>query len=178
LAWSLQMEKIKLIKVELHDLEQLQEIGRRTFWETFVAVNTEENMTKYLSEGFSNEKLGAEIRNKNSSFYFAKIGDTIIGYLKLNFNDAQNEMVGQNSLEIERIYVLKEFHGKKVGQLLYNQAIQIAKEKGVSFVWLGVWEENKRAIHFYEKNGFTAFDKHIFLLGEDAQTDILMKLLL
>jgi len=178
LAWSLQMEKIKIIKVELQDLEQLQEIARKTFFETFSELNSEENMTKYLAEGFSNEKLSTELRNKNSSFYFAKIGDEIIGYLKLNIGSAQNEMSDQNSLEIERIYVLKEFHGKKVGQLLYNQAIQIAKEKGVSFVWLGVWEENKRAIHFYEKNGFTAFDKHIFLLGEDAQTDILMKLLL
>ena len=172
------MGKIKILKVELQDLEQLQEIARKTFFETFSELNSEENMTKYLAEGFSNEKLSTELRKKNSSFYFVKIEDEIIGYLKLNIGSAQNEMSDQNSLEIERIYVLKEFHGKKVGQLLYNQAIQIAKEKGVSFVWLGVWEENKRAIHFYEKNGFTAFDKHIFLLGEDAQTDILMKLLL
>ena len=178
MAWSLQMGKIKILKVELQDLEQLQEIARKTFFETFSELNSEENMTKYLAEGFSNEKLSTELRKKNSSFYFVKIEDEIIGYLKLNIGSAQNEMSDQNSLEIERIYVLKEFHGKKVGQLLYNQAIQIAKEKGVSFVWLGVWEENKRAIHFYEKNGFTAFDKHIFLLGEDAQTDILMKLLL
>jgi len=172
------MEKIKIIKVELQDLEQLQEIARKTFFETFSELNSEENMTKYLAEGFSNEKLSTELRNKNSSFYFAKIGDEIIGYLKLNIGSAQNEMSDQNSLEIERIYVLKEFHGKKIGQVLYNQALQVAKEKGVNFVWLGVWEENKRAIKFYENNGFRTFDKHIFLLGDDAQTDILMKLLL
>ena len=75
-----------------------------------------------------------------------------------------------------RIYVLSSFHGKKVGQLLYDHALQIAREKNVQFVWLGVWEENPRAIQFYKKNGFIEFDKHIFKLGDDLQTDIMMKL--
>ena len=74
--------------------------------------------------------------------------------------------------------MLKEFHGKKVGQFLYDKAIELAKEKNVDYVWLGVWEKNQRAIRFYEKNGFVIFDKHIFKLGNDAQTDILMKLTL
>ncbi|MFD2832491.1 GNAT family N-acetyltransferase [Christiangramia antarctica] len=72
--------------------------------------------------------------------------------------------------------MLKEFHGKKVGKMLYDKAIELAKEKNIDNVWLGVWEENLRAIRFYEKNGFVAFDKHIFKLGNDEQTDIMMKL--
>jgi len=80
------------------------------------------------------------------------------------------------SLEIERFYVPKEFHGKSVGQILYDKAIQVAKQKNAECVWLGVWEENSRAISFYKKNGFVAFDKHIFKLGNDEQTDIMMKL--
>ncbi len=86
------------------------------------------------------------------------------------------EIKDKNYLEIERIYVLKEYHGKKVGQLLYENAIKIAKSKNAEYVWLGVWEKNPRAIRFYEKNGFVAFDKHIFKLGNDKQTDIMMKL--
>jgi ribosomal protein S18 acetylase RimI-like enzyme len=84
----------------------------------------------------------------------------------------------EGALEIERIYVLKDFHGKSVGQVLYNKAIDIAKEKKTKYVWLGVWEENPRAISFYKKNGFVEFDKHIFILGDDEQTDIMMKLIL
>jgi ribosomal protein S18 acetylase RimI-like enzyme len=72
--------------------------------------------------------------------------------------------------------VLQDFHGKKVGQLLYDKAIEIARQLNVDYVWLGVWEENPRAIAFYRKNGFVAFDKHIFKLGDDEQTDIMMKL--
>ncbi|MEY4459269.1 MAG: hypothetical protein RIT38_474, partial [Bacteroidota bacterium] len=89
---------------------------------------------------------------------------------------SQTELKDNTALEIERIYVAKAFHGKKIGQLLYDKAIEVAKVKMVEYIWLGVWEENHRAINFYTKNGFVAFDKHIFVLGEDAQTDIMMKL--
>jgi ribosomal protein S18 acetylase RimI-like enzyme len=71
---------------------------------------------------------------------------------------------------------LKEFHGRNVGQLLYEKAIKIAKARKVNYVWLGVWENNKRAINFYKKNNFIEFDKHIFKLGDELQTDIMMKL--
>ena len=102
--------------------------------------------------------------------------DEILGYLKLNFKDAQTEKVEENYFEIERIYVLKAFLGQKIGQILFDKAIEIGREKNLEYVWLGVWEENHRAIKFYEKNGFKIFGKHDFVLGKDVQTDLLMKL--
>jgi hypothetical protein len=117
-------------------------------------------------------KLTEELTDQNSEFYFAELDGKIIGYLKVNVGQSQTEIKDKNALEIERIYVLKEFHGKRVGQILYDKAIQLAKEKSVEYVWLGVWEQNPRAIRFYEKNGFEAFDKHIFKLGNDEQTDM------
>jgi len=100
----------------------------------------------------------------------------VIGYLKLNKGGSQTELKDNDALEIERIYVLKEFHGKKVGQLLFDKAIEVAKAQDVAYVWLGVWENNKRALQLYSKNGFVEFDQHIFVLGDEAQTDIMMKL--
>lgn len=170
------MENIAIEKITINDIVQLQEIGRQTFYETFSAGNTEENMTKYLEEGFSVAKLTSELSDSNAEFYFATLHDKAIGYLKLNFGQSQTELQDDKALEIERIYVLKDFHGKSVGQLLYDQAIQIARQKNADYVWLGVWEENPRAIKFYKKNGFVEFDKHIFKLGNDEQTDIMMKL--
>ncbi|WP_162428775.1 GNAT family N-acetyltransferase [Pontibacter pudoricolor] len=170
------MHTIEIKRVTLTAIDQLQQIGRQTFSETFSAGNTEENMKKYLEEGFSVEKLTAELQNKNSEFYFATVNGNVIGYLKLNFGSSQTEIKDDKALEIERIYVLKEYHGKKVGQLLYGQAMQIAKQAGADYVWLGVWEENPGAINFYKKNGFVEFDKHVFKLGNDEQTDIMMKL--
>jgi ribosomal protein S18 acetylase RimI-like enzyme len=158
------------------DLLRLQRIGRQTFSETFADANTEENMQKYLDEGFSIEKLTEELSNHDSQFYFAELNDKTIGYLKLNIGSSQTELKDNKAIEIERIYVLKEFQGKKVGQLLYDKVIQIAMNANVEYVWLGVWEENPRAINFYKRNGFIEFDKHIFRLGDDIQTDLMMKL--
>jgi len=165
-------------KVSLNDIEQLREIGKLTFAETFSSDNSEENMKEYLENGFSTEKIKSELIDKNVVFYFAELDGKVIGYLKVNVGESQTEMEVKNALEIERIYVLKEFHGKKVGQILYNKALELAKEKNVKNVWLGVWKENPRAIRFYKKNGFVEFDKHIFKLGNDEQTDIMMKLTL
>lgn len=170
------MENIEIKRVTLEDVSQLQKIGRQTFQETFSASNSEANMKNYLEEGFSIAKLTKELNDDNSEFYFATLENEVIGYLKINFGESQTELKDSKALEIERIYVAKEFHGKNVGQVLYNKAIEIAKQKNADYVWLGVWEENPRAISFYTKNGFVAFDKHIFRLGDDEQTDIMMKL--
>lgn len=167
---------MKIRKINIDDLETLRYLSIQTFKETFEEVNTEEDMQKYLDENLSIEKLKTELENPNSEFYFAENNDEILGYLKLNFKDAQTEKLEENHFEIERIYVLKAFLGQKIGQILFNKAIEIGREKNLEFVWLGVWEENHRAIRFYGKNGFEIFGKHDFVLGEDVQKDLLMKL--
>lgn len=170
------MDTIDIKKVAAKDIDQLQKISRQTFYEALSAGNTEENMKKYLEEGFSFDKLTAELNNSNSEFYFAALKNIVIGYLKLNFGQSQTDIKDEKALEIERIYVLKEFYGKSVGQLLMDKAINVGRQKNVDYVWLGVWEENPRAISFYKKNGFVGFGKHIFKLGSDEQIDIMMKL--
>ncbi|HRH50762.1 MAG TPA: GNAT family N-acetyltransferase [Panacibacter sp.] len=170
------MDNISITKIDEANIEQLQLIGRQTFFETFAAANSQQNMQKYLAEEFTADKLTNELINPDSEFYFAKLDNQVIGYLKINFGQSQTELQDDKAVEIERIYVLKDFHGKHVGQLLYNKAIQIATQKNADYVWLGVWEENERAINFYKKNGFVEFDKHVFKLGNDEQTDIMMKL--
>jgi len=169
------MEKIEFKKATLQDIGHLQKIGRQTFYETFSLGNTEEDMMKYIDKNFSNEKLKKELSNNNSEFYVATLDNKVIGYLKVNFGESQTEIKAHNALEIERIYVIKEYHGKKVGQKLFNKAMEISKGKKVDYVWSGVWEKNPRAIRFYEKNNFVKFGEHTFTLGSDEQTDIMMK---
>jgi ribosomal protein S18 acetylase RimI-like enzyme len=170
------MKPVDITRVTLNDIEELQKISRQTFFDTFSVANTKENMDKYLEQDLSTERLTIELSNRNSEFYFARLEGCVIGYLKLNLGQSQTALNDDKALEIERIYVQKEFHGKKVGQLLYEKAMQIASQKDADYVWLGVWEKNLRAINFYKKNGFVEFDKHIFKLGNDEQTDIMMRL--
>ncbi len=123
------MDPIEIKRITVNEREQLQQIGRQTFRETFSDTNTEENMKTYLEQGFADEKLTAELTNKDSEFYFATHNDKVIGYLKLNFGAAQTELKDPQAVEIERIYVINEYHGKNIGQRLYETAIERAKQK-------------------------------------------------
>ncbi len=87
------MDNIEIKRVPPGDIDQLQKISRQTFFETFSGSNTEENMNKYLEEGFALEKLNEELNNHNSEFYFATLGNHVIGYLKLNFGQSQTELI-------------------------------------------------------------------------------------
>lgn len=169
------MSSIIINKAGEKDLETLQNIGIQTFSETFSEDNSEEAMKKYLEESFNTEKIESELANPDSFFYIAWEEDNPVGYLKVNSGKAQTELQDETSLEIERIYVKKSHHGKKVGQLLYDQALETAKSLHKAYLWLGVWEQNERALSFYRKNGFVEFDKHIFVLGDEEQTDLMMK---
>lgn len=169
------MEKISISRVTPHEINELQEISIQTFVDTFASYNTEEDMKQYLEKSFSLQQLSAELNTKGAEFYFARLAEQVIGYIKINTGNAQTELQDDHALEIERIYVLQAYHGKQVGQLLYESAIRMAQERALEYVWLGVWEKNARALRFYEKNGFLPFDKHIFKLGNDVQTDIMVK---
>lgn len=172
------MLSIVLKKASADDVEVIQQLGRETFYETFSMHNSEEEMQKYLEESFSSEKMSKEINTPESQFFIAWEKENPVGYLKVNKGKSQTELQDDFSLEIERIYVKSSHHGKKVGQLLYEKALEIASAEGKKYIWLGVWEENKRAVSFYRKNGFEEFDKHIFRLGSEEQTDLMMKKIL
>lgn len=167
---------IAVRRATIEDLDLLQEIGKLTFTETFAAQNSEENFNQYLEEAFSSKRLSDELLDSHSEFYFAVLQGAVIGYLKLNFGPSQTDLKDEKAVEVERIYVLQAHQGKKVGQLLLDFAIKVAGNSDADYVWLGVWEENPKAIRFYQKNGFVEFDRHIFRLGDDEQTDLMMKL--
>lgn len=166
---------VELIKALHADLKELQSLSRRTFSDAFAADNTEENMQAFLDSAFSEEKLKQELSETESEFYLARQKNSFIGYLKVNFGLAQTELKESNGMEIERIYVLKEFIGKGLGRALLEKALAIAKSRKAEYLWLGVWEKNSRAIGFYQKNGFIPIGIHPFPVGKDVQTDILMK---
>jgi ribosomal protein S18 acetylase RimI-like enzyme len=169
------MNTIEIRKATVSDLETIQKISIQTFTETFASVNTPENIANYIENCLNTAQLTAELNNLSSQFYIAYSNDEVIGYLKINFGDAQTESFNENALEVQRIYVLQNFHGKNIGQLLLDEVKKIAKNTDVDSVWLGVWEENHRALRFYIKNGFVVFDKHVFIMGNDEQTDLLMR---
>ena len=170
------MEQLNIRAIGIDDVVALQKIAQETFSEMFADYNSAENLKKYLDEKFTVTKLSEELNHPHSTFYFAQIGEEVVGYLKTNTGEAQTELMDLNAFEIQRIYVLQAYHGKKVGQLLIDKALEEARKTTCNYVWLGVWEENHRAKRFYAKNGFLKFDTHIFKMGDEEQMDWLMKL--
>ncbi|WP_190810493.1 GNAT family N-acetyltransferase [Flagellimonas sp. S3867] len=168
--------ELKLQRCVIEDLEKLVTISKATFIDAFEKDNNPADFESYINEAFSSERLRSELENKNTRFYFVFSGHELIGYLKLNKGPAQSDIKDDQSLELERIYVIQQFQGKGIGNWLLQQVIQIARNEASNYVWLGVWQKNQAAVRFYLRHGFQKFDTHPYYIGKDKQTDWLMRL--
>ena len=166
---------VKIKNVTKDDLIPLKEISIKTFCETFAKDNKPEDTQKYIDTNFSDEQMLKEINTKGSIFYIAYENEKPVAYLKVNIGEAQTEKQGNESMEIQRIYVLSECKGKRIGSRLMKIAEEEAVKANCKRVWLGVWEHNDGALAFYAKKGYKRFSEHIFMFGNDPQTDYLME---
>lgn len=165
-----------LSKCTTDQLGELAEISRSTFRDAFAHLNDPADFEAYMQKSFSDEAISKELGNPLSEFYLVYYHNRLAAYFKINKAGAQTDLQQPDSLELERIYVQKDFQGKRIGRWILDQLIEMAREKGFSTIWLGVWEENRDAIRFYELYGFKKFDQHPYYIGEDRQTDWLMRL--
>ncbi|MBT8307409.1 MAG: GNAT family N-acetyltransferase [Maribacter sp.] len=157
------------------DLELLVQISKTTFSDAFRADNDPDDFKAYLNAAFSKSKLTEELVNPCTSFYFVFDDNNLVGYFKLNINEAQSDLKRDDSIELERIYVIQEFQGQGIGKRILDYAKRLAAKTTKTFLWLGVWEKNKAAIKFYEQNGFSKFGMHPYYVGKDKQMDWLMR---
>ena len=164
-----------IIPIKSDEVDTLRDLALSIFYASFSHNNTPENMEAYTSKAYSRDQLWRELNDVRSEHYFLKDDDKPIGFLKLNLAGAQSDINDPHSLEIQRIYVDMRYQSKGLGAKLLHHAIERAKALGLDYIWLGVWEHNPDAIRFYERHGFEIFGKHSFVMGDDDQTDILMK---
>ncbi|MGG4169144.1 GNAT family N-acetyltransferase [Rossellomorea vietnamensis] len=165
---------IKLKKCTIEDVHTLREISYDTFNETFKDQNSPENMKSYLEKAFNVEQVETELSHRSSHFYLVYVHEEVAGYLKINTGDAQSEKMGDESLEIERIYIKRSFQKHGLGKYLLNKALEMATEQHLKKIWLGVWEKNENAIAFYKEMGFVETGAHSFYMGDEEQTDLIM----
>jgi ribosomal protein S18 acetylase RimI-like enzyme len=157
------------------DAAMIADMSRRTFLDSFAANNTKEDMDKFMNEQFTREGLIAEVGATGNIFLVAEHNEQPAGYARLRENNNPPELKGMDTIEIARIYAEKEMIGKGIGKALMEKSIAIARELKKQLIWLGVWEKNFRAIEFYKGWGFKKFSEHPFVVGNDVQTDWLMK---
>lgn len=156
-------------------LELLRDMSIRTFRDTYEAYNTEEDMRHHIATVFHPDRFLEEMADDRIGYHIAFLDDAPVGYIRVNSSGAQSDVNDPMSLELERIYVVKEQQGRRFGDQLILKTFGLAREAGLEYVWLGVWKKNEKAIRFYERMGFTIFGTHDFMLGNDPQSDWLMK---
>ncbi|HVU55532.1 MAG TPA: GNAT family N-acetyltransferase [Puia sp.] len=157
------------------DAEMIADISRRTFYDSFAHQNTPEDIALYMDKQFTRESLIAEVGAPGNTFLVAWLDEQPVGYVRL-LEHAPPPGVGEgHGIEIVRLYAEQSVIGKGIGRALMQASIDLAREKGLQWIWLGVWEHNHRAIAFYTKWGFEKFGDHPFILGNDKQTDWWMK---
>ena len=166
---------IQVRKATLNDKAALRVLGIKTFKDTFEEHNTAEDMEQYIAKAFSDEQIENELKEENTVFFLAEDGDCVAGYAKVREGEKQEALGERKALELHRIYVDKDYLGKRIGNILLEACLAYAKDKAYETVWLGVWEHNPRAIAFYTKHGFEKFSDHVFVLGADVQTDWLLR---
>ena len=153
----------------------LQRVAVETQVDTFGAYNTEANMKAYLDKAYNLDNLVAELAEPGSQNLLAFYGEELAGFTRLRKSDEVEHLLGANTIEMQRLYVLRKFHGKKIGASLMREALRYATQQKFEWMWLGVWEQNFRAHEFYTRWGFERFSEHVFQMGDDPQTDWLLK---
>ena len=161
-----------------NDAELIADLSRKTFLETFAERNTQANMDKFMNEQFTRENLIKEVGADGNIFLIAELDGDVVGYARLRESDNPALLNNLPSIEIARIYSVQSKIGKGIGSALMQKCIEVATLHSKAAIWLGVWEENKHAISFYQRWGFEIFDEHEFVLGDDVQKDWLMRKML
>ncbi|MEO5684311.1 MAG: GNAT family N-acetyltransferase [Chitinophagaceae bacterium] len=157
------------------DAENIALLSRQTFYDTFAEHNSKEDMDRFMNETFSIDILIQEVACPEHIFITACMEAELVGYAKLTESSNPPELGNIDAIEIGRIYSKQKTIGHGVGKALMQECLRIAAKKTKQLIWLGVWEHNQRAISFYKKFGFEKFGEHDFVLGNDVQTDWLMK---
>lgn len=170
-------EPISIRQASTDDAKLLTDLSYTTFWDAFAhhPKNAPDDLNHYMRQAFSLEQITNELAGEKNIFLIAEIAGKPAGYAKLINDNIEPGITATRPVELSRLYSHQEFLGSGVGQNLMEACFERARDDGRDVMWLGVWEYNPRAQRFYEKNGFRVVGKHVFQLGSDPQTDLLMQ---
>jgi len=168
------IKNLQINRATKDDAQLIAELGARTFEDSFGPDNQSQDMAEYLAANFSLSRIESELGDPASTFLLAYERSKVIGYVMLRLGKIPKSVADPNALELVRIYVEKNVIGSGYGSALMEACLAEAKRAGRETIWLGVWEKNTRAISFYKKWGFSVVGTQEFVLGSDAQNDLVM----
>ena len=158
----------------MDDAAALAKLAERTFRDTFAGANRADDMELHCRNYYGEAIQAAEIQAPDRSTFVCELDRRLIAYGQLRWAKAPPCVVGAKPAEIQRLYVDAPWHGKGVAGALMASLLDAARAGRADVAWLGVWEENPRAIAFYEKSGFEVVGDHVFVVGSDPQRDLVL----
>ena len=168
------MVDVILRRAQPTDARPLSIVAEATFRQTFGAHNSREDMDSFCASAYEEAIQAGEIGNPGMVTLLAQAGDALVGFAQLRWGTTPACVAAIDAGEIQRLYVVRDFHGKGIAQMLMDACLRSVVSRGSDVVWLGVWERNPKAIAFYRKCGFVEVGEHVFRVGSDPQRDIVM----
>ena len=169
------VQPLYIYKAEVEDAALIVEIARKTFVETYVELGLRDNMGRYIEDYFTIEKIEEELARDDIHFYIANMKSQPVGFTKLRNDRMPRGITNKKCLEIERIYVMKEYQGFRGGKELMNVIKKMARESSYQVIWLQIWQKNEKAIQFYRKSGFVVYETDTFNFYDEVHQDFLLR---
>lgn len=170
-----QQHHISLTLATQEDIPALSLMAGKTFWHTFTGQMPEEDLQAYIATAFSPERFLTEWQQSGNTFIIARYNEEWAGYAKLSTCRRTERPEQAPYMELERLYLLPAYQGKKTGARLMAYCIQHAREQAFDTLWLNVWEHNTAAMDFYRRWGFETVDWSVMMRGNDPQKAWWMK---
>lgn len=170
------MVAFTLREATLQDAAGVAHLGATVFSTTFGHSVTPQQLCTFLDESYSIPATERDISNPNKTMVVAVTDSAqVLGFALLTRGSSEPCVEGvEDKIELQRLYVDLDQHGKGVGKRLVNEVEDIARKEGFKNMWLGVWEENTKAESIYAKLGYEVVGTHDFDIGGDIQTDRIM----
>lgn len=156
------------------DAFALSELGRRTFAEAFGADNSPEDLRQFLDSTYQPDIQHRELLDPALAYLVAESDGELVGFALLRRNKASPYVTDPTAIEVQRFYVDRSFQGTGLAQGLMAACVAHATTLEAGTLFLGVWEQNPRAISFYRRQGFAEVGRQIFQVGSDPQHDLVL----
>ena len=167
--------KIEIITAEIDHAPAIAYIGRTAFRKAFASVfHSRTDLDEYLEYTYCVDKIAGSLRKENNRYFLATADGLPVGFVKVKRHSLNDQLDSVFQAELQKLYVLREYHGKGVGQALMNAVNSFVQSLEPECLWLDTYIGNERAIRFYERNGFTKAGTHHFTIGSQTFEYFLM----
>lgn len=157
---------VKILKASISHAEAIAKTGKQSFRDAFDhQFSKADELREYLENTYSLTKIEKSITKPDNVYFVALNDNEVIGFAKMKIESAHKVIKPAKQSELQKIYILKEFHGTGAGKGLIDAVINQSKEIGTEQLWLDVEIHNLKAKRFYEKNGFSKVGDHSFVIG-------------